>query len=550
MKRFAVFALSLFLMLTLAEIGLRSGHAFYSRDQTEQDMWHGAEPHSSSSISIGGRSSDRTKAPRRRVLRIVAIGESTTAPYAALGERESDNSWPALLQPALEAEFQRLGLGIAVQVLNRGRSATSSGFLVESLAADIEELNPDIVISMMGVNDTNAFPVKRSWLYQHSFLARFIYWSYRYSDCPRCFSYSMNGMGSLERGTSRPLTRRETSALEIVLKRFENWKASSRKAEMLPEVIFGGLDEAKQVLKSRSMASDFEPIVKLFAGVEIFEWSTSGGASDEQPATERAKSEHTKSERVKPEDRREVLRFAGQLIREARAEVQKDFSEELVYYCHIQHQLAESCMSEMLLAFRSGVKPTTGLLNVLMYDSQSDNEEFLETMRALGWRLERHRSTLELTRESYLKLKALVADESKRRGRGLVWIGMQYPTGHVDGLVGLMKADWKSLFSEQLSFKSCMLYRDPKTLSTKQAEDFYLVSHQNFSIKVMEKLKTPEGEGYYFRDYFGRAMGLNFGHTTKAGADLIVENIVEQMRPFWPNVLEFTEDSKTPASKL
>ena len=80
-----------------------------------------------------------------KLIRIIAIGESTTADYFS---NSGGSAWPRLL----EKELQKLG--VPARVYNEGLSGTSSPFILSHMSEYIEKYKPHIVISMMGINDT------------------------------------------------------------------------------------------------------------------------------------------------------------------------------------------------------------------------------------------------------------------------------------------------------------------------------------------------------------------------------------------------------------
>lgn len=87
----------------------------------------------------------------RPSLRVLALGESTTAAASALPK---GSDWPNQLEKIL------IEKGIHTRVYNEGRGATTTTFLVNRLADNLERYQPQIVISMMGINDHNFFWLK------------------------------------------------------------------------------------------------------------------------------------------------------------------------------------------------------------------------------------------------------------------------------------------------------------------------------------------------------------------------------------------------------
>ncbi|MCL2389478.1 MAG: hypothetical protein FWC85_03755, partial [Elusimicrobia bacterium] len=73
---------------------------------------------------------------------ILCIGESTT-----------DNQWPRFLNQAL------LDAGITkeVRVIDRGVGGTTTGIILQNITYYIEKYNPDIIVAMMGINDTEDY---------------------------------------------------------------------------------------------------------------------------------------------------------------------------------------------------------------------------------------------------------------------------------------------------------------------------------------------------------------------------------------------------------
>lgn len=78
---------------------------------------------------------------------ILALGESTTMPIH--NSQGKDISWPALL----EKELNQADLDIKIKVINEGRGGINSEYILQQLAAWLKKYQPDLVVSMMGIND-------------------------------------------------------------------------------------------------------------------------------------------------------------------------------------------------------------------------------------------------------------------------------------------------------------------------------------------------------------------------------------------------------------
>jgi Flp pilus assembly protein TadD len=78
--------------------------------------------------------------------RILALGESTTASYFVEGNA---NDWPAQLERILNERTH----GRRFVVFNEGVGGTTSAFIVAALRDNLDRYRPDMVVTMMGVND-------------------------------------------------------------------------------------------------------------------------------------------------------------------------------------------------------------------------------------------------------------------------------------------------------------------------------------------------------------------------------------------------------------
>jgi len=90
---------------------------------------------------------ERTDAPSHAPLRIVALGDSTTAPA---------KDWaPEIQQVYAECLSQRLqAAGIRADVFNAGIGDTTTRDAIERLDRDVRSHRPDIVIVQFGINDS------------------------------------------------------------------------------------------------------------------------------------------------------------------------------------------------------------------------------------------------------------------------------------------------------------------------------------------------------------------------------------------------------------
>ncbi len=121
MKRAFLIIFGIAIGLLLVESGMRSA-----------GLWLSARP------PVPGTSSTE-----KDVIRILCLGESTTAPTPYY-----DHSWPAQLQRILQRRGSR-----RYRVINRGGIASNTEILANRFPQDIYACRPHIVIAMIGVND-------------------------------------------------------------------------------------------------------------------------------------------------------------------------------------------------------------------------------------------------------------------------------------------------------------------------------------------------------------------------------------------------------------
>ncbi len=129
-KKIVLIIFGLFLCILLLEIGLRVGGSMFLFFQEYKN---------------------RNTIRQKGSYRIMCLGESTTA----LGD---NNSYPRQLEEILN---QR-DIGIKFGVINKGVPGANTGDIVEQLEYNLDKYVPDMVIAMMGINDTKDVKVYES----------------------------------------------------------------------------------------------------------------------------------------------------------------------------------------------------------------------------------------------------------------------------------------------------------------------------------------------------------------------------------------------------
>jgi acyl-CoA thioesterase I len=84
-------------------------------------------------------------------IKVACVGDSITYGMGVLFNHRSKNSYPALLQSMLGDEYQVLNYGVTNRTLQNSGDAP---YTKEKQYASSHEINPDIVIIMLGTNDS------------------------------------------------------------------------------------------------------------------------------------------------------------------------------------------------------------------------------------------------------------------------------------------------------------------------------------------------------------------------------------------------------------
>ena len=78
-----------------------------------------------------------------------ALKNKGTYKIMCLGESTTQGQYPGFL----EEELNNRNLGIMFSIIDKGRVACNTNFILLNLESDLKQYSPDMVISMMGVND-------------------------------------------------------------------------------------------------------------------------------------------------------------------------------------------------------------------------------------------------------------------------------------------------------------------------------------------------------------------------------------------------------------
>lgn len=115
-KKAALILLGICLCLILLEAGMRIGGAAFLFFQESQNL----------------------RSLKKHGYRVLCLGESTTA-----------DQYPRFL----EEELNRRGQGIQFSVIDKGTPSVNTDVILGQLEADLDKYKPDLVVTMMGIND-------------------------------------------------------------------------------------------------------------------------------------------------------------------------------------------------------------------------------------------------------------------------------------------------------------------------------------------------------------------------------------------------------------
>lgn len=432
--------------------------------------------------------------PAANVIRIVALGESTTAPFREPAS-ETDISWPSKLEARLNAELSARKSTMRARVENLAKPGVSSVFQVNELRRRIQEEPVDVLITMLGVNDARPIIPEDNFWYRSSYLVRWVFWALELKGCPSCFDVE-----TVDPVPSRTLNPEERFALAKYMKVLGSTSISS------PVHLQHVLEEFAKL--ETALGPDVIFPVAIDTGWILF--SEADRADVRNDLKFRRSIYHALEELLE--------RFRPQVLRSA---------EAVSLSCYLAIGLSKSCLPLMVEAVEAGLVLDDRLLSFAL--NMNDEVHFKRLnfiFKNRGLALHTNMKSLDGVRANYQALGETM------KAHGFLWFAMQYPSGTAAGLQWLMARKTPDNFER---FENVFyLERGPKEMGfaiDPLFEDVVLVSNRNF----VEKTKK-EGLDKYYRDLFARAAGLEFGHTTEAGYDLIVENLMKEILPRLPEI--------------
>lgn len=412
----------------------------------------------------------------QRALRIVALGESTTAPTMEDGQFVS---WPEQLCEKINGWFLKEKIDRKCELYNLAKFGTFSPLLVSDLEHAIRsgafQQLPDIVVSMIGINDSGvSLRFAEDTIYKNSYFVRFVYWGLANFFCNRCYelsSMSDNRAALYNRGASNPNEDRITCGGEVD-RVLNTKKLAARKS---PEVIRELYSLVKKTTQSQQEPNS---CWTFWMG-----WLVSVPEDYAKISSDFIKQV---SDIVD-----ETIEVAGVRLYQSNRVLSSVCSIALWRYHYDEGKRV--CRKLLLKAFKSGVRLSPENIQKLAAVDGKRDREFSEYLfwNHLSVDGDSTKSRWKVARRSYQNIFRL------QNEFGFTVLAVQYPGMRLS----LLKQNLEGLGSN--------------------SQPVYFTSNENFNSIV-----NDENRSAYFTDMFGRGAGYEFGHTTKKGHELIAENVM------------------------
>lgn len=462
--RIAILFLGVVLMLGLAEAGLRIA------------------------ALISGSARKVSVPSGHQVIKIITVGESTTAPFPVHEPgAPGDVSWPQQLESRLNAELEGRRSKFRVHVENFGRAGVSSAFLVEAVRKRLEEGPADLLISMLGVNDVWVLIPESSFWYRHSYVGRFIYWALEVASCPACFR--TEGVDKVPRAQ---LSARERSVY----------------TEYSGELSKNPFNSVADIERNRATFEKLSPSM----GTGVFNAVMETGWKLFDRIRVSAPEESELRKQISTEALRLLEKFHDDVIK---------YDNSLVLVCYLTMQQGRACSQYAETAFENGHTPSDTLLTLLVSMGEPNwPRQLPQILRARGLEVRQDIKSLEGIRQNYRRLGELL------KSHDVFWMAMQYPTGTTAGLRWLMT----STPTKYERFNEIFYLENEPTSEGYSLDPLFenvvFVSNRGF-----QQYTRSEDASKYFRDFFARSGGLDFGHFTEDGYKVVVENLMTEIVP-------------------
>lgn len=456
-RRLVAFCLGLFLTLIFTELTLR-GYGWSLKDRYDLD-----------------RHVSERKAPGK--FRIVAIGESTTQPaYDKVGR---DISWPTLLKARLEASMGNVTSRKFV-IINMGVGGVTSAILVDRLQKNFHRMQPDLIISMMGVNDSFVLRASKSLWFESFRTFRWLHWLFKLKECSQCFAMADSGADNEKNISTQP-------NVVNMKQKIESWVRDD-------EFDFKSIEEEIESSLSK------EPI-RGAQERQIFSYAL----------YELANSPKRFGQPKFLESNRKLVFAAAKQAELAHASNRRD-QWSLILYCLCEKQLGntEKCAKRLREFLALEVIPSPVLLSTVVSIPEFSERERTEAFRRAGFDYSADELPIAGTQASYQRLGRLAVENK------IPYIAMHYPFGSTVGLARLFSSS--PIVDSVKSFGSLFDFQESEVEVLPEFKSVILAGNEKF-----HKVVNVKNENMYFNDLFGLAIGVRFGHASELGNQLLAD---------------------------
>ncbi len=466
-QKITLIILGLFLSVVLLEIGLRVGGLVFLSLQEHRNR-----------ISIR----------QRGTYRIMCLGESTTA----LGGKDS---YPLQLEEILD----KRDIGIKFSVINKGIPRINTGSIVAQLEDNLNKHKPDMVITMMGINDREGtiayedIPASKTILFFKAFR------TYKFV---KLLWLHIKNKGK-EIGIYKPRERKEINGRIDDLIQSGNYKELEKRYEKAIEInptddsayidlgwCYGDQGKYEQAEEMFKKAIELNPTDEGLY-IELGWWYR------DQGKYEQAEEVLKKAIEINPRNDLVYLDLGKCYRSQGKYEQAEEMFKKAItlnprnvgsyfglgwcYKGQGQYDQAEEIFKKALEINPGNVEMYNGL--AVCYKEQGKNkleEEYLKKTNRI-----RSGTYNPITRRNYQRLKEMVTQ------RGIRLVCVQYPVRSVELL--------KRMF--------------------KNKEGIIFVDNERVFKKALEQA--------IYEDYFVDSFGGDFGHCTKKGNRLLAKNIAD-----------------------
>jgi len=489
-QKIALVIFSLFLLLVLLELGLRlAGSIFLSLQEYR----------------------NRVSISKKGSYRIMCLGESTT-----------QRQYP----PFLEEILNQRNIGINFSVIDKAIGGRSTSVILEQLEPNLDEYRPDMVVTMMGINDSGPHMAYKA--DSNSAITRFL---------SHFRTYSLTRLVWL---------RILTKAREIGF-----YKSNPKITHTKGIRFFSGEDSVKEAIETppQSYAECIDLAwlycyqAKFSQAEEMFKKAISLTSQSDKAYVELgrfynyqynfapAEEMYRKAIELNPQNDTAYI-YLGLLLYHGLGKFPQ--AEESLKKAIELKPDNEPAYTELgYIYYREGkfFQAEEAYKKAIELDPHS-NKAYIE----LGW-LYREQGNLSLAEEAYKKVIAL----NPRNDGAYALLSIIYQEMNKPELAKEYDKKAKALRLEYYSCLTVNNYLKLKTILDKRGIKFVCVQYPVRSIELLKKVFQGNEEGIVFvdnekifkdavrkagyKEYFSDAFGYDFGHCTPKGNRLLAENI-------------------------